>query len=413
MSHRPLRLLRVFRYYPRLAAWGGAWAGLTLAALVLHRLCWATSGGWADAARPVANAVHLLATPGWIVNSRLPGVRYSTSGPAAALAFGLSFGGYLGVLAAGLAARRWLLQVEPAAVQPVGVLLTRRRFLVDGSFAVATLGGAGALSKGSLLDPWDLTLARYTVPVRGLPAALDGLRLVQISDTHLGPRVPSSFVRRAVEMALSRQPDVFLLTGDYIHNGWRFIEPAADLFRPLVETGTPVLGVLGNHDWYGYGPRMAAALAGRGVTMLDNRRVFVDADRRLMRDATRGALCLAGFGDLLEDVVDPDAALGDIDPGTPRIVLSHNPDAAELATVTCAGGPRIDLMLSGHTHGGQVRLPLVGSPIVPSRYGQKYAGGLVRGPAFPVVISRGVGMSILPVRFGVPPEVVEVMLVRV
>jgi predicted MPP superfamily phosphohydrolase len=99
-------------------------------------------------------------------------------------------------------------------------------------------------------------------------------------------------------------------------------------------------------------------------------------------------------------------------PETPRLVIAHEPDTAEIGPLRDADAPRIDLMLSGHTHGGQVRLPLVGAPIVPSRYGQKYAGGLVEGPRFPVLVSRGIGMSILPIRFAVAPEIVEVTLTR-
>jgi hypothetical protein len=92
----------------------------------------------------------------------------------------------------------------------------------------------------------------------------------------------------------------------------------------------------------------------------------------------------------------------------PRIVLAHNPDTAE----TVPPGVRVDLMCSGHTHGGQVSLPLVGTPIVPSEYGSRYAGGLCLGPSCPVVVSRGVGMAILPVRFRVPPEIGVIELVR-
>jgi predicted MPP superfamily phosphohydrolase len=95
----------------------------------------------------------------------------------------------------------------------------------------------------------------------------------------------------------------------------------------------------------------------------------------------------------------------------PRLLLSHNPDAAEDPRFLRARH-RVDLMLSGHTHGGQVRLPVVGAPVIPSKYGQKYAAGLVQGPRCPVYVSRGLGLSGLPVRFGVPPEIVLFELQR-
>jgi predicted MPP superfamily phosphohydrolase len=92
----------------------------------------------------------------------------------------------------------------------------------------------------------------------------------------------------------------------------------------------------------------------------------------------------------------------------PRLLLAHEPDTAELPQLN----HRVDLMLAGHTHGGQVKLPLLGTPVVPSAFGSKYAGGLVQGPAYPVLVSRGIGTSIVPVRWGVPPEVVVITLTR-
>jgi predicted MPP superfamily phosphohydrolase len=113
-----------------------------------------------------------------------------------------------------------------------------------------------------------------------------------------------------------------------------------------------------------------------------------------------------------EDIIDPERAFANIAEHTPRIVLAHQPDTAELAPLTSPHASRIDLMCSGHTHGGQVSIPFIGTPLVPSRYGSKYAGGFIQGPAFPVVVSRGIGMSLLPVRFNVPPEIVEITLTR-
>jgi hypothetical protein len=92
----------------------------------------------------------------------------------------------------------------------------------------------------------------------------------------------------------------------------------------------------------------------------------------------------------------------------PRLLLAHNPDTAEQVKPT----QRVDLMLSGHTHGGQVYLPGLGTPVVPSSYGQKYAGGLCAGPTCPVIVSRGVGMALLPMRLGVPPEIGYLILTR-
>jgi predicted MPP superfamily phosphohydrolase len=111
----------------------------------------------------------------------------------------------------------------------------------------------------------------------------------------------------------------------------------------------------------------------------------------------------------MEDATRFEAALAYVPEAMPRLMLSHNPDAAEDRDLL-AIRPRIDLMISGHTHGGQVRFPVVGSMIVPSRYGQKYAMGLVKGPVCDVFVSRGIGTTILPIRFNVPPEIAVIEL---
>jgi predicted MPP superfamily phosphohydrolase len=139
--------------------------------------------------------------------------------------------------------------------------------------------------------------------------------------------------------------------------------------------------------------------------------MFVTPERRLVGSAREG-LCLAGVGDLWEDRCDYGAALDGVAGGVPRILLSHNPDVAEEAGFL-QSGYRVDLMLSGHTHGGQVSLPGVGAPVTNSRFGQKYAKGLVAGPVCPVFVSRGLGMTVMPVRWGVRPEIAVIELERV
>ena len=155
---------------------------------------------------------------------------------------------------------------------------------------------------------------------------------------------------------------------------------------------------------------MKAAFARNGLRLIDNGRMFVTPSRSLVGASDQG-LCIAGVGDLWEDVPDYRAALGGLSDSMPRLLLAHNPDTAEDARFL-AGKHRVDLMISGHTHGGQVWVPGIGTPIVPSKFGQKYAAGLVQGPGCPVFISRGIGLSGLPIRFGVPPEIVVMELKR-
>lgn len=393
----------------------GSWLLLTVVAVLLHRFAWGAQphDGLLDVwLLRASNIANLSMLPGWIFDALLFG------GSGVASPIGVVVGCAIGSavwIAGGVGL--WLTRarmLNPARSRRVAPAMdpARRRFLIDGAGAAAGLVTIGAGARASLVDPWDLHLRRDTIPIEGLPEELEGLRIIHICDTHLGPRVPASFIRRAVQMAADLRPDIAALVGDYVHDDIACIDDAARLFDPLIgaaRIGT--IGVLGNHDWYADGVAMRRALSERGVTMLSNQRIFIDSRRRVT-DSGAVALCVAGFADLTEERIDPAAALRDVPAEAPRIVLAHNPDTAEDPLVAGERGPRIDLMLSGHTHGGQVRLPFLGAPIVPSRYGQKYAEGLVRGPRCPVLVSRGVGMSILPVRFGVPPEVGEITLVR-
>lgn len=268
-----------------------------------------------------------------------------------------------------------------------------------------------------LAHPERLVVRRYTVPIAGLPPQFDRLRIAHVSDLHLGRCVGPDYVRAVVDLALALQPDLFALTGDFVENVNSPIGLVAELLAPLADPARSnaigAVAVLGNHDWYAGPERVAGALRCAGLRVLDNTRVFVGSDRSLQPVCVRSdSLCLAGFGDLGHNDTKPHAALAGVAPDMCRLVLAHHPDTAEEALFTEDDQFRIDVMLSGHTHGGQIRLPWIGPPIVPSRYGRKYMGGLIHGPAFRVLVSRGAGMTMLPIRIGVPPEISEVTLVR-
>ncbi len=423
----------------RAAPWLIAWAALTAVGFGVHWAAWLSAsrgveGSVGDhwALKVASNIQQMLTMPAWAVMNVIR-YKWGVDSPWWSL-LTLAIGwGTVVYLANGLVRMRSrVLQSrvtsDPAAPGSAGarqdpprgsVNLGRRRVLFDGALGAAGLAGGAALVRGVITEPWDLVVRRYTVPVEGLPPSLEGFRIVQITDTHLGPRIPASYIRAAVEAALELKPDLVALTGDYVHMGVRHVDLAASLFAPLA-TGpraVPVVGTLGNHDWWASGDEVSAALTRVGVRMIDNDRLYLRAsDRALVREepGADGALCLAGLGDLREHFIDPWGALGPVRPDVPRLVLAHNPDTAEELVIARRPPPRIDLMLSGHTHGGQVSLPVIGTPgaWVPSRYGRKYAGGLVEGPHCRVLVSRGVGMSIFPVRFGVPPELVEVTLAR-
>jgi predicted MPP superfamily phosphohydrolase len=267
---------------------------------------------------------------------------------------------------------------------------------------VAVGGLAAGLGYGLLVEPRWFAVTHRVMPIRGLPPSLDGLRAVQLSDVHHGPWLSLGQVREVVERTNQLVPDLVFLTGDYVHQSAVYIPPAIkELGQLQPKIGT--LAVLGNHDWWEGAALTRAEFARAGIPLIDNARRTLTPDRRLLADANEG-LCIAGVGDLWEDRPDYDAALGGVPARVPRVLLSHNPDVAEEGQFV-RSGHRVDLMVSGHTHGGQIYIPGLGTPVVPSRYGQKYSQGLVQGPVCPVLISRGIGLTVLPLRLGVRPEI--------
>jgi predicted MPP superfamily phosphohydrolase len=298
----------------------------------------------------------------------------------------------------------WVRRLVRPALAPgaaPGPACSRRRFLAWGAAGLGA-GAAAGLGYAFLIEPRHLTVSRRQIPVRGLPRELDGLRLVQLTDIHHGPWLSLEYVRTAVAVANDLDADLFCLTGDYVHHSAAYIGPvAAELarLRPRVAS----VAVLGNHDWWEDGELTRRALAAAGVVLLDNDRRVLTPGRRLARQAGAG-LALCGVGDLWEDMQDYGAALGGLPSDMPRILLAHNPDVAEEPGLV-GGGRRVDLMLAGHTHGGQVRLPGLGPPVTNSRFGQKYAEGLALGPVCRVFVCRGIGVSGMPLRWGVPPEI--------
>jgi uncharacterized protein len=288
----------------------------------------------------------------------------------------------------------------------VAQALSRRQVLTAGRRLVLA-GGAGLFAYGFLVETRRFEVTRRSFPVRGLPQSLDGLVVAQLTDLHHGPFMSLSWIREVIATTNALSPDLVLLTGDYVHQSPQYIRPVVDALAGL-KARIGVLGVLGNHDWWEDGEETQRQFARVGLPLIDNGRMFVSRERKLVSGGVEG-LCIAGVGDLWEGGPDYEAALEGVPPLVPRVLLSHNPDVAE-ARGFVQSGHRVDLMLCGHTHGGQVRVPGFGTPMVPSRYGQKYASGLVQGPVCPVYISRGLGTAIMPVRFRVVPEIALIEL---
>jgi predicted MPP superfamily phosphohydrolase len=271
----------------------------------------------------------------------------------------------------------------------------RRWFLKRaGMMALGSLPVAGIYP---LLEAKWCRVVHTTIALPNLPPAFRGMSLVWLADIHHGPYVPLAYVQHVVTTTNALAPDLILLGGDYISKSSRYIMPVMEVLANL-KAPLGRFAILGNHDHWGKASLCRTGLDRAGITRLDNHGIWLDQ--------TSARLRICGVGDLWTDHQDPLTAIGNASRGDAVIMLSHNPDFAEVLSDN-----RVGLMLSGHTHGGQVFVPGYGAPIVPSRYGQKYLGGLVQGPMCQVFISRGIGTSGPPLRFASRPEIVHITLV--
>ena len=249
---------------------------------------------------------------------------------------------------------------------------------------------------GCWLEPASLRTREYALELPQWPAACSGVRVVALADLHVGsPWNGLANLRRVVERTNAAHADLVLLLGDFVIHGVRggaFVPPeeiAPELARLAAPLG--VYAVLGNHDWWFDGARTRRALEAERIPVLDERAIPL----------ARGecVFWLAGVGDFWETAHDVGRALATVPEDAPLLVATHNPDVFPDIP------PRVSLTLAGHTHGGQVWLPLVGRPIVPSRYGERFAIGSIVEAGRHLFVTPGIGTSIVPVRFLVPPEV--------
>lgn len=251
-------------------------------------------------------------------------------------------------------------------------------------------------------EPARTVVVREELPVGPWRVELEGLRVAVLADLHVGaPHMKIDRLDEIVDLVNDERVDLVLLLGDYLIGGvvgGTLIQPepiGKSLARLESTHGT--YAVLGNHDWWIDGERVRAAFHHAGVTVLEDSWIAIDH---------HGAeLYISGLADLWTRAPRIENALASIPPGSPLLLLSHEPDPfTEIP-------PHVSLMLAGHTHGGQVVFPLAGALMVPSKYGDRYARGFFVERGTRLFVSSGIGTSILPVRFGVPPEIVILELV--
>jgi len=281
--------------------------------------------------------------------------------------------------------------------------ISRRRFLAG------TLGGCAglALYSGEIERHW-VEITHRAIGLRSLPSAFEGMKIAQLSDIHLDEFTEPFLLRHSIEQINRLEPDLVLLTGDFvsyeiaprkfsIRSAWQCAEMLSELQCPQR------YAILGNHDHWLSGTEVSRALRANGIPVLVNSHVPVE------RGGSR--MWLAGLDDPVCGRPDPDKAIpGSIRgiEGQPLVLMCHAPDYADDLLAHPAGAS-VGLMLSGHTHGGQVRLPFVGALDLPPG-GKKYVQGLFRLGSLQLYVNRGLGTIGVPFRFACPPEITFIRL---
>jgi uncharacterized protein len=265
----------------------------------------------------------------------------------------------------------------------------------------ASLAGAALLTWAVIVEPGQLVVRETRVLSPRWPAGRPPLRVAVLTDLHVGSfRNGLDRLDEVVARTNAKKPDLVVVLGDLVIHDvllGRFVDPETTAAR-LGGLRAPygVVGVLGNHDWWLDGERVRAGLERAGIRVLENDAIpIAEGPRRFW---------VAGLGDLWTRPVSIVRALASVPADEPVLLLTHGPDVFPDVP------PRVALTLAGHTHGGQVALPVVGRLVVPSRYGQRYAQGLVIEDGRALFVSPGIGTSLLPVRFRVPPEISMVTL---
>lgn len=273
---------------------------------------------------------------------------------------------------------------------------TRRQVLTTAAAGVAAASvlGAGTVYYTLYIEPHWVELVHRTMPIKGLPPNLEGRTLVQLSDIHVGRRVDDDYLLTVFDKVRALEPDIVAVTGDFVSHYRRIVDHAAKIYRHLPNGRLATVGILGNHDYGSY-----SADVGLGHTLQS---IFEDAGMTILKNQALDVegLRLIGLDDRWGPYFDPAPIMKTVKAGDPAVVLSHNPDTADMPF----WGEFDGWILAGHTHGGQCKPPFFRPPLLPV-YNKNYVAGRydLDGDRT-MYINRGVG-HLLQARFNVRPEI--------
>jgi predicted MPP superfamily phosphohydrolase len=252
-------------------------------------------------------------------------------------------------------------------------------------------GSLSVVAREALAEANSLIVEHIAIDLKRLPREFDGFRIVQLSDIHHSPYTSLKHIERAFEIANELRPDIIALTGDYISHDDKFIPGVVEAMGKL-RARHGVYAVMGNHDHWTDGILISDMMKNEGIRVLNN--------EGFRFEFNGASIWLAGVDDLLAGLTDLPAALKGSHKREMKLLLAHNPSIIKMAE-PCG----VDLMLSGHTHGGQIRLRETKESILFPRRRKRLASGLYHEGNTQIYITRGIGTVVLPVRYGCPPEV--------
>lgn len=288
----------------------------------------------------------------------------------------------------------WLVEL---VMMPNQIDASRRNFLR--MLAATPLVAVSATAAyASFVEPYNYLISETDIFIRDLPQAFEGFRITQVTDVHHSRIVAIEEVQRVIRLAQQTRPDLFALTGDYTSSYRSYIEPCAEALGHLTAP-EGVWAVLGNHDHYTDPELTTRALERNHIAVLNN------ANTLLRRGSD--VIQLAGIDDWSWAGADWRRAFYKLDKLIPTVLLSHQP-----AVLNAGEAQNASLILSGHTHGGQIKLPLVGAPARFATKDMQYAQGLFKRGNSQLYVSSGTGVIGLPIRIGVRPEIAVLRLRR-